>query len=64
MWIPAFDGGRVNVARTVALLPSGSGSNWVVNAHLVDGSIVKILDALPSKAASVTAIDNLLLNGS
>jgi hypothetical protein len=64
MWITAFDGGRVNLAQTAALLTSGSGSNWVVNAKLVDGSLVKILDAVASKQDAIDAIDSLILNGS
>ncbi|WP_328981765.1 hypothetical protein OG258_19925 [Streptomyces mirabilis] len=63
-WIRAFDGGRVNLGQATALLVGGSGSVWVVNAKLTDGTSVKILDNLPSKADAVTAIDDLLLNGS
>lgn len=64
MWLVAFDGGRVNLAHVAALLVSGSGSNWVVNAKLTDGSSVKILDALASKPDAVSAADDLILNGS
>lgn len=64
MWVTAFDGGRVNLARALALLVSGSGSNWVVNAKMMDGSSVKIFDALPSKSDAESAINDLILNGS
>lgn len=70
MWIKAFDsgsplaGGRVNLALVLALFVSGSGSIWVVNARLIDGTNARISDDLSTKADAQAEVDRLILNGS
>jgi hypothetical protein len=70
MWIKATDagppaaGGRVNLDLALALLISGSGSVWVVNARLADGTSAKVSDDFATKAEAQAEADRLILNGS
>jgi hypothetical protein len=71
MWVKVYDagspvqGGRLNLDNAAALIVSGSGTLWVVNARLADGvTNVKVAGDLTSKEAAEAWVDNVILNGS
>lgn len=64
-WVALYsNGGRVNLAAVQALVIGGSGSVWVIYAHLTDGTQLRVSDDLASKALAQAEVDRLILNGS